>query len=82
MSVFPVGGRFAGFAADGVASVALVDASGARLATAEVSQNLFVAGAMPTGPVTVMALDPNGDVIAKVLTQRATAGAGDKAHRK
>jgi hypothetical protein len=37
---------------------------------------------MPTGPVTVMALDPNGDVIAKVLTQRATAGAGDKAHRK
>jgi hypothetical protein len=81
VSVFPVGGRFAGFAADGVASVALVDASGARLATAEVSQNLFVAGAMPTGPVTVIALDPNGEVIAKVLTQRATAGAGDKLHR-
>ena len=42
MSVFPVSGRLAGFAADGVASAALVDGSGARLAAAEVSQNLFV----------------------------------------
>jgi hypothetical protein len=75
VSVFPVGGRFAGFAADGVASVALVDGSGRTLASANVSQNLFVGGAMPMGPVTVVALDAHGDVLARVESRPAASAA-------
>jgi hypothetical protein len=71
VSVFPIGHRFAGFAADGVASVALVDASGRTLASANVSQNLFVSGAMPTGPVTIVALDAHGDVLARIESRAA-----------
>ena len=73
--VFPVGHRFAGFAADGVASVMLVDGSGRTLASAKVSQNLFVGGAMPTGPVTVEALDAHGDVLARFESRRAAPAA-------
>jgi hypothetical protein len=71
VSVFPIGHRFAGFAADGVASVALVDASGRTLASANVSQNLFVSGAMPMGPVTIVALDAQGNVLARVESRAA-----------
>jgi hypothetical protein len=74
VSVFPVGGRIAGFAADGVASVALVDDTGATLASANVSQNLFVGGAMPMGPVTVIALDAKGNVLARVSAAAVRAG--------
>lgn len=73
--VFPVGHRFAGFAADGVASVMLVDGSGRTLTSANVSQNLFVGGAMPTGPVTVEALDAHGDVLARFESRRAAPAA-------
>jgi hypothetical protein len=73
--VFPVGHRFAGFAADGVSSVALVDGSGRTLASANVSQNLFVGGAMPMGPVTVVALDAHGDVLARVESRPASSAA-------
>jgi hypothetical protein len=75
VSVFPVGGRFAGFAADGVASVTLVDGSGRTLASATVSQNLFVSGAMPTGTVSVVALDAQGDVLARIETRPAPPAA-------
>jgi hypothetical protein len=76
--VFPVGHRFAGFAADGVASVALVDASGRTLASANVSQNLFVGGAMPAGPVTIVALDAQGDVLARFQSRRAASAASPR----
>jgi hypothetical protein len=75
VSVFPVGGRFAGFAADGVASVTLVDGSGRTLASANVSQNLFVSGAMPAGTVTVVALDAQGDVLARIESRPAPSAA-------
>jgi hypothetical protein len=78
VSVFPVSGRFAGFAADGVASVALIDASGATLATAKVSDNLFIGGAMPTGPYAIVALDARGDTLASVQTRPVTSAAGPK----
>ena len=78
VSVFPVGRRFAGFAADGVASVALVDTSGRTLASANVSQNLFVGGAMPIGPVTVVALDAQGDVLARVESRPAASAASPR----
>lgn len=68
VSVFPVAGRFAGFAADGVASVALVNASGATLATGDVRNNLFVGDAMPSGLVMVEALDADGNVLATIQT--------------
>ena len=78
VSVFPVGGRFAGFAADGVASVTLVDGSGRTLASANVSQNLFVSGAMPTGTVTVVALDAHGDVLAQIESRPAPPAASPR----
>ncbi len=76
--VVPVGHRFAGFAADGVKSVALVDGSGRTLASANVSQNLFVGGAMPMGPVTVVALDAHGDVLARFESRRAASAASPR----
>jgi hypothetical protein len=81
VSVFPVGGRFAGFAADGVASVALVDDSGATLATADVKDNLFVGGAMPTGPIILEALDADGHVLSTTHTQPAKVDQGPQAQR-
>jgi len=78
VSVFRVGGRFAGFAADGVASVALVDGSGRTLASANVSRNLFVGGAMPTGPVTVVALDAHGHVLARVESRPGASAASTR----
>jgi hypothetical protein len=81
VSVFPVGGRFAGFAADGVASVALVDDSGATLATANVKDNLFVGGTMPTGPIIVEALDAGGRVLSITHTQPVKVGEASPAQR-
>ena len=78
VSVFPVGGRFAGLAADGVESVALVDRAGRTLASANVSQNLFVGGVMPMGPVTVLALDARGDVLARVESRPAASAASPR----
>ena len=77
VSVSWVGGRFAGFAADGVASVAVVDASGATIATADVQDNLFVGGTAtpPTGEITVKSLATNGAVLS-TQTQRIEAGDG------
>ena len=66
--VFPPLQQFAGYAADGVSSVAGVDASGAAVVTAPVSDNLFAAttaGPFPT-VVALEALDAQGNVIATV----------------
>jgi hypothetical protein len=60
----PVGAQIAGFAVDGVASVALLDASGAPVARATVGDNIFVGDVRPDGAVTIEALDANGNVIA------------------
>ena len=64
--VFPPLIQFAGYAADGVATVAGIDASGNTVITASVSQNLF-ASTVP-GPfplvVAIEALDTHGDVLA------------------
>ena len=46
-----------------VASVAILDASGATIASATVTDNLFVGGARPAGGATVEALDADGSVI-------------------
>lgn len=64
--VFPPLIQFAGYAADGVATVAGIDASDNTVITAPVSQNLF---ALTTpGPfssvVAIEALDTHGDVLA------------------
>jgi hypothetical protein len=76
VSVSWVGGRFAGFAADGVASVVVVDASGATIATAEVRDNLFVGGSVkpPTGEIAVESRDANGNVLSTIHSQRVEAG--------
>jgi hypothetical protein len=76
VSVSWVGGRFAGFAADGVASVAVVDASGATIATADVRDNLFVGGSAkpPTAEITVESRDANGNVLSTIHSQRVEAG--------
>lgn len=64
--VFPPLIQFAGFAADGVATVTGIDAAGNTVISAPVSKNLF-ASATP-GPfpsvVAVEALDTHGDVLA------------------
>ena len=63
--VFPTGasGRLIGFAADGVASVAVLDAAGATVATASVSDNLFVGGVNSASGTSVEALDAQGNVL-------------------
>ena len=64
--VFPPLIQFAGFAADGVANVAGIDASGNTVVSAPVSRNLFastVAGPFPS-VVAIEALDTNGKVLA------------------
>jgi hypothetical protein len=60
----PVGARIVGFAVDGVASVALLDASGATVASAPVSDNIFVGDVRPAGAVAIEALDASGKPIA------------------
>lgn len=66
LMVFPPLIQFAGYAADGVATVTGIDASGKTVISAPVSQNLF-ASATP-GPfpsvVAIEALDTHGDVVA------------------
>jgi hypothetical protein len=64
--VFPPLIQFAGYAADGVATVAGIDASGNTVLSASVSQNLFAsttAGPFPS-IVAIEALDAHGDVLA------------------
>jgi hypothetical protein len=64
--VFPPLIQFAGYAADGVATVAGIDASGNTVISAPVSQNLFAstsAGPFPS-VVAIEALDAHGDVLA------------------
>jgi hypothetical protein len=58
-----IGGRLAGFAADGVASVALVDAAGSTIATAPVVDNVYANADVASGGVGVEALDAQGAVI-------------------
>lgn len=62
-SRFSGGARLQGFAADGVASVALFDAAGARIASAPVVDNVYVDVNPPTGAAGVEALDAYGAVI-------------------
>ena len=64
--VFPPLIQFAGFAADGVATVTGIDASGNTVVSAPVSQNLFastVPGPFPS-VVAIEALDTDGKVLA------------------
>jgi len=64
--VFPPLIQFAGYAADGVATVAGIDSSGKAVISAPVSQNLFAsttAGPFPS-VVAIEALDSRGDVLA------------------
>jgi hypothetical protein len=63
--VFPPLAQFAGYAADGVASVAGVDAAGRTIVSAPVSTNLFASatpGPFPT-VVAIEALDAQGNVV-------------------
>jgi hypothetical protein len=62
--VFPPFRQFAGFAADGVASVEGLDASGAEVASAPVVDNVFAAPDQPTAAiVSLAALDSSGHVV-------------------
>lgn len=56
------GTQVAGFAADGVASVELYDASGATVATVPVVDNLYAESGLPGG-AGLRALDANGNVL-------------------
>jgi hypothetical protein len=60
----PASVHLVGFAADGVASVAAVDADGAVLETVPVSDNIFAGPAVPDDATAVEALDSSGNVIA------------------
>ena len=62
-SRFSRGARVVGFAADGVSSVALVNASGATVASAPVIDNVYAASNDAAGAVGVEALDPQGNVV-------------------
>jgi hypothetical protein len=83
VSVSWVGGRLAGFAADGVASVNVVDASGQTIATADVRDNLFVGGnaTPPTGVITVEPLDKNGDVLSTTRSESFKVSGAAQAQR-
>jgi hypothetical protein len=64
VAVFPPFRQFAGFAADGVATVAGVDASGRTVASAPVVDNLFAAGQPALdGLVSLEAIDRTGQVV-------------------
>ena len=62
-SRFSKGARVVGFAADGVSTIALVDASGATIATAPVIDNVYAATNITPGAVGVEALDERGAVV-------------------
>lgn len=62
-SRFSNGARIVGFAADGVSIVALVDSSGATIATAPVIDNVYAASNTVPGAVGVQALDARGNVV-------------------
>ena len=62
-SRFSKGERIVGFAADGVSSIALIDASGATIATAPVIENVYAASNAEPGAVGVKALDAQGAVV-------------------
>ena len=62
-SRFSGGARLVGFAADGVAEVALFDASGVRIASAPVVDNVYADVNPPAGAAGVEALDAHGAVI-------------------
>jgi hypothetical protein len=64
--VFPPLIQFAGYAADGVATVVGVDASGNTVISAPVSRNLFASTTSGPFPsvVAIQALDARGDVVA------------------
>jgi hypothetical protein len=64
-SRFSKGARIVGFAADGVSTVALVDPSGATIATAPVIDNVYAATNTSPGAVGVEALDSQGAVVYK-----------------
>jgi hypothetical protein len=62
-SRFSKGARIVGFAADGVSTIGLVDASGATIATAPVIDNVYAATNTTPGAVGVEALDSQGAVV-------------------
>ncbi len=62
-SRFSHGARLAGFAADGVARVALIDASGATIASAPVVRNVYADASPPAGAAGVEVLDRHGTVV-------------------
>lgn len=62
-SRFSHGERLVGFAADGVASVSLIDASGAVIASAPVIDNVYANASPPPGAAGVEALDAHGKVV-------------------
>jgi hypothetical protein len=62
-SRFSNGEHVAGFAADGVASVDLLDAAGNVIASAPVSDNVYAIAGPPAGGAAVEALDAQGTVV-------------------
>jgi hypothetical protein len=62
-SRFSKGARIVGFAADGVSTIALVDASGETIATAPVIDNVYAASNTTPGAMGVEALDAEGNVV-------------------
>jgi hypothetical protein len=58
-------GELAGFAADCVVSVALLDGSGQILETAPLTDNHFAGGPLSASGVTIESLDAQGKVIAR-----------------
>lgn len=62
-SRFSGGARLVGFAADGVATVNLLDAAGNVLASAPVSDNVYADASPPAGGAAVEALDGRGRVV-------------------
>jgi hypothetical protein len=64
---FPDVDALQGVAADGVATVELVDAAGAVVASAPVTDNLFESNEPPSGtPTSIITLDANGNVTSKL----------------
>lgn len=70
-SRFSNGARIAGFAADGVATVALVDGSGRRIASAPVIDNVYAGSGAAPDAVGVEALDAQGEVVYTRLFHQA-----------
>jgi hypothetical protein len=64
-SRFSNGARLAGFAADGISTVNLLDTAGNVIASAPVSDNVYADANPPAGGAAVEALDSDGTVIYK-----------------